>query len=75
MKKIIFVTEKMDEAWVDLLYANEPDLNDPYFPKEVLYIDGEIVTLLITVNDVQYICISNPRDRNTWYHVITTQEA
>ena len=62
MAKLTFefsVIEMTDEQ-IEENYTLWPEINDPDYPKEIIAIDGEFVSFIMTIDTIRYICISNP---------------
>jgi len=63
---------RLTEEEVDALYEKEPQMENPYYPKEILKVVNEVVTFFISVKEKDYICVSSPHgggDIDVWYDV------
>ena len=63
---------KLTEREIDKLYEKEPDLHDPYYPRELLKInERDVYIFYIEILDTPYICISSPwpEEGDEWFNL------
>jgi uncharacterized membrane protein len=68
-----FQTERLTEKQVEQIYKNNPEINDPFYQKGILWkSESDLVEMhwfILTINNETYLCKSDPALEDEWYKV------